>query len=193
MEKNISKNSDDIFCLSSTEDFRKKLISRINRIAGQLRGIERMILNHVKCDEILNQVSSVKSALNGVAKVVLEAHLRNCVVHDIKIGIESEATTDLIMILNNLMEKNGRKIVGSNDDIIRKIEKQIEKMREAIEKDDCCSTILKNIATIKTELDSMSKVILEGHVRNCLVRDIKAGNEEKTIDDFLYTINKMIK
>uniref|UniRef100_UPI0026F2568D metal-sensing transcriptional repressor n=1 Tax=Fusobacterium perfoetens TaxID=852 RepID=UPI0026F2568D len=86
MKEIISKNSDDVFCLSSTEDFRKKLISRINRIAGQLRGIERMILNHVKCDEILNQVSSVKSALNGIAKVVLEAHLRNCVVHDIKSG-----------------------------------------------------------------------------------------------------------
>ena len=193
MKEIVSKNSDDVFCLSSTEDFRKKLISRINRIAGQLRGIERMILNHVKCDEILNQVSSVKSALNGIAKVVLEAHLKNCVVHDIKSGIELEATTDLIMILNNLMEKSGRKIIESNDDIIRKIEKQIEKMRKSIEREDCCSTILKDIATIKIELDSMAKVILEGHVRNCLVRDIKSGNEEKTIDDFLYTINKMIK
>ena len=39
-------------CLSNESSFRKNLISRINRIAGQLRGIEKMILNHVKCDEI---------------------------------------------------------------------------------------------------------------------------------------------
>lgn len=39
----------------------------------------------------------------------------------------------------------------------------------------------------------MSKVILEGHIKNCLVRDIKLGLEEKIVDDFLYTINKMIK
>ena len=34
-------------------------------------------------------------------------------------------------------------------------------------KDECCSSILKEIALIKNELDSMSKVILEGHIRNC--------------------------
>lgn len=189
MEDNIN----GALCLSNADDFRKKLISRINRIAGQLRGIEKMILNHVKCDEILNQVSSVKSALNGVAKVVLEAHLKNCVVHDIKAGLEEEATSELILTLNTLIEKKGKKINESNNSIIRKIEQQIETMRKSIEKDDCCSSVLRDISIIKGELDSMSRVILEGHVKNCLVRDIKAGLEEKTIDDFLYTINKMVK
>ncbi len=180
-------------CLSNEEDFRKSLISRINRIAGQLRGIEKMILNHVKCDEILNQISSVKSALNGIAKVVLEAHLRSCVVHEIKAGFENEATNELIETLNKLMDKKGRKIADSNDNIIRKVEVQIERIRECIEKDDCCSSILREIAVIKNELDSMSKVILEGHIKNCLVRDIKLGLGEKIVDDFLYTVNKMIK
>ena len=68
-----------------------------------------------------------------------------------------------------------------------------KEIKECIEKDECCSSILKEIALIKNELDSMSKVILEGHIRNCLVRDIKLGLEEKVVDDFLYTINKMIK
>lgn len=180
-------------CLSNEDNFRKNLISRINRIAGQLRGIEKMILNHVKCDEILNQISSVKSALNGIAKVVLEAHLRSCVVQEIKAGFENEATAELIKTLEKLMDKSGKKINESNDNIIKKIETQIEKIRECIEKDDCCSSILKEIAIIKNELDSMSKVILEGHIKNCLVRDIKLGLEEKIVDDFLYTINKMIK
>ena len=180
-------------CLSNESSFRKNLISRINRIAGQLRGIEKMILNHVKCDEILNQVASVKSALNGIAKVVLEAHLRSCVVEEIKSGFEKQATSELIETLSKLMDKNGNKTQESNDNIIRKVEKQIATIKECIEKDECCSSILKEIALIKTELESMSKVILEGHIRNCLVRDIKLGLEEKVVDDFLYTINKMIK
>lgn len=180
-------------CLSIEDSFRKNLISRINRIAGQLRGIERMILNHIKCDEILNQISSVKSALNGIAKVILEAHLKNCVVDEIKAGLENQATTELIETLGNLMDKNGRKIEESNGNIIRKVEAQIENIRECIKKDECCSSILKEIAIIKVELDSMSKVILEEHIKNCLVRDIKLGLEEKVVNDFLYTINKMIK
>lgn len=184
---------EEFFCLSSTDELRKRLISRINRIAGQLRGIEKMILNHIKCDEILNQIASVKSALNGVAKVVLEAHLKNCVVQEIKSGLEQEATSELILTLNSLIEKRGLKTDESNDDIIRKIEKQIEEMRKSIEKETCCSSVLKDISTIKGELDSMARAILEGHIKNCLVREVKGNNEEKTIDDFLYTINKMIK
>ena len=158
-------------CLSNESSFRKNLISRINRIAGQLRGIEKMIL----------------------AKVVLEAHLRSCVVEEIKSGFEKQATSELIETLSKLMDKNGNKTQESNDNIIRKVEKQIATIKECIEKDECCSSILKEIALIKNELDSMSKVILEGHIRNCLVRDIKLGLEEKVVDDFLYTINKMIK
>ena len=184
---------EEFFCLSNIEDLRKKLISRINRIAGQIRGIEKMILNHVKCDEILNQISSVKSALNGVAKVVLENHLRNCVVHEIRAGLEVEATSELINTLNTLIDRKSLKLKESNDSIVRKIEIQIEKMRESIEIETCCSTILKDITIIKEELDSMARVILEGHIKNCLVRDIKGNDEEKIIDDFLYTINKMIK
>ena len=180
-------------CLLTENNFRKSLISRINRIAGQLRGIERMILNHVKCDEILNQISSVKSALNGIAKVILEAHLRSCVVSEIKSGLEEEATEDLIKTLESLLDKNIKKINESNDNIIKKVEIQVEKIKECIEKDECCSSILKEIAIIKNELDSVSRVILERHIKNCLVRDIKLGLEEKIVNDFLYTINKMIK
>ena len=69
---------------------------------------------------------------------------------------------------------------------------QVEKIKECIEKDECCSSILKEIAIIKNELDSVSRVILERHIKNCLVRDIKLGLEEKIVNDFLYTINKMI-
>ena len=180
-------------CLSTENNFRKSLISRINRIAGQLRGIERMILNHVKCDEILNQISSVKSALNGIAKVILEAHLRSCVVNEIKSGLEEEATEELIKTLESLLNKNIKKINESNDNIIKKVEIQVEKIKECIEKDECCSSILKEIAIIKNELDSVSRVILERHIKNCLVRDIELGLEEKIVNDFLYTINKMIK
>ena len=193
MEKGEQKNIEEIFCLTGEESFRKNLISRINRIAGQLRGIEKMILNHVKCDEILNQISSIKSALNGIAKVVLEAHLKNCIVQKVRNGVVEEATSELITILSKLMEKNSKSITDSNDNIVRKIEKQIAEMKVSIEVNQCCGSILKDIALIKNELDSMAKVILDRHVKNCLVRDIKAGNEEKIIDDFIYTINKMIK
>ena len=181
------------FACMEQPEFRKNLISRVNRIDGQIRGIERMIHNNEKCDDILNQISSVKSALNGIAKVVLEMHLRNCVVHDIKAGMEDEAIAELIVTLNNFIHKSGRPLKDNNENIIRKIEKQINNIRVCIDKNECCSSILKVVASIKIELNAMAKVLLEEHVKSSLAADIKKGPEKKIIDDFLYTINKMMK
>lgn len=57
----------------------KELANRMNRIEGQVRGIKGMIERHVYCDDILNQISSVQSALNGVSKLLLEKHMKSCV------------------------------------------------------------------------------------------------------------------
>lgn len=181
------------FACMEQPEFRKNLISRINRIDGQIRGIEKMILSHQNCDNILNQISSVKSALNGVAKVILEVHLRSCIVHDIKTGFEEEAISTLIDTLNDFIYAPNKILKNNNENIIRKIENQIKNIRVCIDRNECCSSVLKVVATIKLELNSMAKVILEEHVKHCLANDIKHGPEDKIIDEFLYTINKMMK
>lgn len=57
----------------------RQLIARMNRIEGQVRGIKGMIERHVYCDDVLNQVSSAQSALDGVSKLLLEKHMKSCV------------------------------------------------------------------------------------------------------------------
>ncbi|MDA8229656.1 MAG: metal-sensitive transcriptional regulator [Desulfitobacterium hafniense] len=57
----------------------KELLIRMNRIEGQVRGIKGMIERHVYCDDILNQIASVQSALDGAAKLILEKHFKSCV------------------------------------------------------------------------------------------------------------------
>ena len=44
---------------------------RINRIIGQLRGIEKMVKNNRSCDEILQQINAVKRAIDGLSKEIL--------------------------------------------------------------------------------------------------------------------------
>ncbi len=62
------------------------LVSRMNRIEGQVRGIKGMIEKHVYCDDILNQISSAQSALHGVAMLLLEKHMKSCVKEQIESG-----------------------------------------------------------------------------------------------------------
>ena len=64
----------------------QQLIARMNRIEGQIRGIKRMIERQVYCDDVLNQISSAQSALDGVSKLILEKHMKSCVRERLETG-----------------------------------------------------------------------------------------------------------
>lgn len=83
---------------------KKKLIARANRVEGQIRGIKRMIEEDAYCDDVLNQISSAKAALDGIAKVILETYLRNCVVSGIKNNEENKVIDELIYTLGKMMK-----------------------------------------------------------------------------------------
>ncbi len=63
----------------------EELLRRLSRIEGQIKGIRRMIREKRSCDEILIQISAVKSALSGLALKLLKEHIDSCV----KPGVES--------------------------------------------------------------------------------------------------------
>ena len=64
----------------------QQLIARMNRIEGQIRGIKGMIERQVYCDDVLNQISSAQSALDGVSKLLLEKHMKSCVRERLETG-----------------------------------------------------------------------------------------------------------
>ena len=68
------------------KDEQTKLINRLNRLEGQIRGIKNMVEEDVYCDDILIQVAAVKSALDAFSTSLFENHLKTCVVRDIKEG-----------------------------------------------------------------------------------------------------------
>ena len=57
-----------------------KLRNRLNRIEGQVRGVGRMIDEDRYCIEILTQIRAARSALAGVERELLKAHLDHCIV-----------------------------------------------------------------------------------------------------------------
>jgi len=63
---------------------KEEIISRLNRIEGQISGIKRMVESERPCIEILTQISSVHEALRGVGKVVMRNYLETCVTEAIR-------------------------------------------------------------------------------------------------------------
>lgn len=86
-----------------SEDEYKRLIHRLNRIEGQIRGIRGMVENSAYCADILMQVSAVNAALNAFNKELLANHIRTCVVDDIRSG-KDETIDELVNILQKLMK-----------------------------------------------------------------------------------------
>jgi len=88
---------------SHDEEFKKKLNNRLNRINGQISGIKKMIESDTYCDNVLIQISSAKAALDGVSKLLLEAHLKSCVKEEILNG-NDEAIDDLMKVLKKMIK-----------------------------------------------------------------------------------------
>ena len=63
---------------------RRDLEKRMNRIEGQVRGIKGMIDQGAYCDDILHQITAAQSALSAVARLVLESHIKTCVLPRLK-------------------------------------------------------------------------------------------------------------
>lgn len=64
----------------------KPLLSRLNRIEGQIRGIKRMIEEDAYCDDIIHQISASRAGLREVQSLLLENHVRHCVTHQLASG-----------------------------------------------------------------------------------------------------------
>ncbi len=86
-----------------SEEEIKSLSTRLNKIEGQIRGINKMITEDRYCVDILMQVSSVQSALNAFNKELLSSHIKSCVVDDIRNG-KDEAVDELCELLKKTMK-----------------------------------------------------------------------------------------
>lgn len=82
---------------------RKRLIHRLNRIEGQIRGIRGMVEQDVYCNDILIQCSAVSAALKAFQRELLAAHVRSCVAEDLRAG-KDEVVDELVETLQKMMK-----------------------------------------------------------------------------------------
>lgn len=65
---------------------KKLIINRLNRINGQINGINRMIENDAYCNDVLIQLSAVKNSIKSLSTHILENHLYTCITRDLENG-----------------------------------------------------------------------------------------------------------
>lgn len=84
------------------EEYRK-LMNRLNRVEGQVRGVKKMLEEEQYCVDILTQVSAIQAALNSFNKELLSSHIHSCVVSEIQNG-NIEVVDELCESIKKLMK-----------------------------------------------------------------------------------------
>ncbi len=77
---------------------KKKVLSRLNRIEGQIRGLRKMVENDAYCIDVITQTSAVKRALSGVEDELMENHLETCAMDQVKKGNSAKAKAEILKV-----------------------------------------------------------------------------------------------
>ena len=77
-----------------THENTKAVLNRLSRVIGHMQSIRRMVEEGRDCSEVLIQLSAVKAAINNTGKVILQDHIRHCLVDAIETG-DMEAIEEL--------------------------------------------------------------------------------------------------
>lgn len=99
-------NSENCACprkKERTEEEIKRLVHRLNRMEGQIRGIRAMVEDGAYCVDILTQSAAVTAAMNAFNRELLARHIRTCVAEDIRRGSD-DTLDELVNTLQKLMK-----------------------------------------------------------------------------------------
>lgn len=82
-----------------------QLQTRLRRIEGQVRGIEKMVEEDRYCIDVLTQISAIQAALDKVGLGLLDDHVRHCVTTAAQEGRSQEMSTELMAAVARLMRR----------------------------------------------------------------------------------------
>ena len=85
------------------QEEKKKLLNRLRRIEGQVRGLQAMVEADAYCNDVLTQSAAVNAAINAFNRDLLANHIRTCVAHDIRAG-DDKVIDELVATLQKLMK-----------------------------------------------------------------------------------------
>jgi CsoR family transcriptional regulator, copper-sensing transcriptional repressor len=84
---------------------KQQLLTRLRRVEGQVRGVERMVEEDRYCIDVLTQIAAVQAALDKVALGLLDGHTRHCIVEGRAEGTPDELSDELMAAVARLTRR----------------------------------------------------------------------------------------
>jgi len=83
---------------------RKKVITRLRRIEGQVRGVQRMIEEEADCADILNQIAAIRAAVHQVGIMIFENHAQDCITRSVNCENPEHNLDDIIKVMGRFIK-----------------------------------------------------------------------------------------
>lgn len=83
---------------------RRKVIARLRRIEGQVRGVQRMIEEEADCGEILNQIAAIKSAVHHAGIIMFENHAQECIARSLQQGDNDQKFEEMVKVMGRFIK-----------------------------------------------------------------------------------------
>jgi DNA-binding FrmR family transcriptional regulator len=91
---------------SYTRD-KRELVTRLRRIEGQARGLQRLVDEEAYCLDVLQQVEALTAAADQVALLLLEDHINGCLAHAIESGAGRPYVDEVMTVIRRAMGRRG--------------------------------------------------------------------------------------
>lgn len=85
------------------EESIRRIVNRLSRIEGHVRGIKRMVQDQENCPDVLVQVAAVRGALDKVSRLILDEHLSQCILRAAQEGNIEAEIAELQAALNRFL------------------------------------------------------------------------------------------
>jgi CsoR family transcriptional regulator, copper-sensing transcriptional repressor len=175
--------------ISDAEE-RKKIINRLRRLEGQVRGLQQMTQSDKECEAVLTQVMAVKSALQQVGMHVIGHAMKTCLV-DENLTDRDELVTAAFSVFLHYRELAGASESAPRTDLasptevaeqLMLLEREIHAVQEVIDSQGDCETALRELTAAASTLNNVALAVLGHAMHKCLISE-NPSSRNQVIDE----------
>jgi len=165
---------------------RRRIVNRLRRLEGQVRGLQSMIVSDKECEAILTQVMAAKSALNQVGMHVIGYAMKNCLV-DTSLTDRSEIIASAFGVYLNYRELGCAGDVSPPADtvtpeqvisLLKLLETEVNAVQSVLSSNGDCKSALRELTAANCTLNAVGLAVLGHAMQRCLIDDHISSRED---------------
>ncbi len=168
---------------------RKRIVNRLRRLEGQVRGLQSMIQSDKECEAILTQIMAAKSALNQVGMHVIGHAMKKCLIDETLTDRNEIVGAAFGVYLHFRELSNAREIPSPREaattsqvvELLQRLEGEICAVHSAMSDDVDCEAALRELTSATATLNAVGLAVMGNAMQRCLI-DESASSRDEVID-----------